>query len=480
MHPKAYFFSGDQYDRYDLVADTVEDGYPQAIAGNWRNLAFTDGIDAAFLPNDGKAYFFSGDRYARYDIASDRMEDGYPRPIAGNWPGLTFTDGIDAVVLWNNGKAFFFRGSEYARYDLATDRVDDGYPLAIAGNWPGFAFTDGVDAAVLWNNGKAYFFKGDQYLRWDLATDTVDEGYPAPIDGNWPGLSLNPVRASTLWTMPPLVGHSQDPNVAAVSGEHTTGAAAVIGQSNNGRGILGISATGQGAWGASDSSTGVVGVSETGAGMWGASNRGAGVVGVSQAWQGVYGETHSSEGGAGVWGEHKGGGNGVVGVSNSGAGVYGKGRLAAFFDGDVEVTGDIRLNSADCAEEFDVDCLDLIEPGTVMVLAEEGMLRPSQHAYDKCVAGVVSGAGAYKPGIVLDRHDSATRRMPIALLGKVYCKVDASYGPIRAGDLLTTAPTPGHAMKAGDPASAFGAVLGKALRSLPEGQGLIPVLIALQ
>ena len=37
-----------------------------------------------------------------------------------------------------------------------------------------------------------------------------------------------------------------------------------------------------------------------------------------------------------------------------------------------------------------------------------------------------------------------------------------------------------HAMKAGDPLKAFGAVLGKALRPWQSGQGMIPILIALQ
>jgi hypothetical protein len=66
------------------------------------------------------------------------------------------------------------------------------------------------------------------------------------------------------------------------------------------------------------------------------------------------------------------------------------------------------------------------------------------------------------------------------LLGKVYCKVDAGRGAIEIGDLLTTSPTPGHAMKADDPLKAFGAMLGKALGPLAEGRGLIPILIALQ
>ena len=42
-----------------------------------------------------------------------------------------------------------------------------------------------------------------------------------------------------------LVGDSNDPNVAAVSGVHTAGAGAVIGQSNDGRGVIGISEAGK-------------------------------------------------------------------------------------------------------------------------------------------------------------------------------------------------------------------------------------------
>ena len=71
-------------------------------------------------------------------------------------------------------------------------------------------------------------------------------------------------------------------------------------------------------------------------------------------------------------------------------------------------------------------------------------------------------------------------RMPIALIGKVYCKVDADFAVVHVGDLLTTSPTRGYAMKADDPQKAFGAVIGKALKSMSHGQGLIPILIALQ
>jgi hypothetical protein len=66
------------------------------------------------------------------------------------------------------------------------------------------------------------------------------------------------------------------------------------------------------------------------------------------------------------------------------------------------------------------------------------------------------------------------------LIGKVLCKVDTQYGSIAVGDLLTSSPTLGHAMKAVDPLQAFGAIIGKALRLLKSGQDLVPILVALQ
>ncbi len=141
--------------------------------------------------------------------------------------------------------------------------------------------------------------------------------------------------------------------------------------------------------------------------------------------------------------------------------------------------GDIILRNADCAEEFDL-AADGAVPGTVVVIGEDGRLHPSTTAYDRRVAGVISGAGAYRPGIVLDRNPSTSPRGAVALIGKVFCKVDAAYGAIEVGDLLTTSPTPGHAMRAGDAARAFGAVIGKALGSHESGPGLVPVLVAMQ
>lgn len=155
--------------------------------------------------------------------------------------------------------------------------------------------------------------------------------------------------------------------------------------------------------------------------------------------------------------------------------------------GNVEVTGDIRLLNADCAEDFDISDSEFrsIEAGTVMVLTENGSLQSSYREYDKKVAGIISGASGYKPGIILDRqgqdhYNENKERLPIALMGKVYCKVDARRSSIEIGDLLTTSSTKGYAMKAEDPMRAFGAVIGKALGSIKECMGMIPVLVALQ
>lgn len=296
------------------------------------------------------------------------------------------------------------------------------------------------------------------------------------------------------------IGVHGSSNTSTGTGGMSDSGIGVHGVSTAGPGVRGDAENGVGVFGGSKTSSGVGGMTDSGIGVHGVAKTGIGVRGDSEEWQGVYGHSSGNAGvvgesinlhgvfgmchnpnGGGVFGTNDVGGSGVIGVSDSGIGVSGKGgRLAGRFEGDVEVTGDIRLANADCAEDFDVVSLDAVEPGTVMVLSEDGALKPSDHAYDKCVVGVVSGAGGYKPGIVLDKQPAQGNRSPIALVGKVYCKVDAGSAPVEIGDLLTTSAKPGHAMKATDASKSFGATIGKALRPLAEGQGLVPILIALQ
>ena len=101
-------------------------------------------------------------------------------------------------------------------------------------------------------------------------------------------------------------------------------------------------------------------------------------------------------------------------------------------------------------EHFDIAEGDEAAPGAVMVINEDGAQSSCRKAYDKRVAGVISGAGEFKPGIISGSPDRPNARSPITLMGKVSCQVDAGYGPIEIGDLLTTSETSGHAMKATD------------------------------
>ncbi|MEU0549048.1 hypothetical protein [Micromonospora sp. NPDC005979] len=143
------------------------------------------------------------------------------------------------------------------------------------------------------------------------------------------------------------------------------------------------------------------------------------------------------------------------------------------------VHGDISLSNADLAEEFDVAAghLPSAIPGAVLVIGETGALELADKPYDTAVAGVVSGAGSFAPAMVLDRRPDSEQRRPLALAGKVYCLVDAAHGAVRPGDLLTTSPTRGHAMRVADPLKAVGAILGKALGPLQTGRALVPIMV---
>jgi hypothetical protein len=67
--------------------------------------------------------------------------------------------------------------------------------------------------------------------------------------------------------------------------------------------------------------------------------------------------------------------------------------------------------------------------------------------------------------------------VPMGVVGVLHTKVTNEGGAIRAGDLLVTSSTEGHAMKA-DPAKlGFGMVLGKALQDFDGPSGVIQVFV---
>jgi hypothetical protein len=135
----------------------------------------------------------------------------------------------------------------------------------------------------------------------------------------------------------------------------------------------------------------------------------------------------------------------------------------------------------DLAEPFKMK-EETLDKGSVVVIDKEhpGQLQRSSHAYDKRVAGIVSGANGVNSGISLHQEGVLEGGQNVALSGRVYVLADAGNGEIEPGDLLTTSDIPGHAMKVTDPARSQGAILGKAMSGLKEGKGMVLVLVTLQ
>lgn len=120
------------------------------------------------------------------------------------------------------------------------------------------------------------------------------------------------------------------------------------------------------------------------------------------------------------------------------------------------------------------------EPGDLIVVdpTRPGSFAKSSEPYSTLVAGIYST----KPGVTGKRSpaSSAAPEIPMAMIGIVPAKVSAENGPIKPGDLLVTSSTVGYAMKGTDPSRMTGAVVGKALGSVPKGTGVIEVLVTLQ
>ncbi|MBK8001040.1 MAG: hypothetical protein IPK15_20605 [Verrucomicrobia bacterium] len=149
--------------------------------------------------------------------------------------------------------------------------------------------------------------------------------------------------------------------------------------------------------------------------------------------------------------------------------------------GNVSVRSLTIRGGADVAEPFELTSDDIAK-GSVVVIDDKhaGKLKLSTRAYDTQVAGIVSGANGINPGISLYQQGALEGGQNVALSGRVYVKADASTGAIKPGDLLTTSSTPGHAMKVSDHSRSQGAILGKAMSGLKDGQGLVLVLVTLQ
>lgn len=168
-------------------------------------------------------------------------------------------------------------------------------------------------------------------------------------------------------------GESSNPNEPAVLGTSTAPdqGMGVMGTATRGSGVIGTSVDWIGVYGESNKFEGVRGTSKNKdhAGVVGTNEAGgsafygegsAGLIAVGKQWVGVYGETQAQPGvgSAGIWGDGKNGGDGVKGhasapgksgvagfhLTNQGPGIFGKGSPAGFFEGNVNITGNLNVN----------------------------------------------------------------------------------------------------------------------------------------
>ncbi len=140
----------------------------------------------------------------------------------------------------------------------------------------------------------------------------------------------------------------------------------------------------------------------------------------------------------------------------------------------LQITG-----GSDLSEQFDIS--GDVKPGMVVSIDPnaEGKLVVCHEAYDKKVAGIISGANGVLPGMLMGQLGSeANGDHPVALSGRVYCFADQSAGTIQAGDLLTTSSVKGRCMKVTDHTKAQGAIIGKAMGKVKND--MVLVLVNLQ
>ncbi len=216
---------------------------------------------------------------------------------------------------------------------------------------------------------------------------------------------------------------------------------------------------------------------------------------------GVYGETNSTDSWEGGVKGYSSANNsvGVLGQSYDGVGVKGDtgrsdGNYGLYTDDNAYIGGKLDLGGVVdpvIGERFEVVPDEEVQVGDVMVIDEDSQfLTRCTEEYDTKVIGVIGPEIDVKDGetMIITFGNRAANPLP-EKDGKtperviIKIKVDAKYGAIKRGDLLTTSPTAGHAMKAapvdleGIKMHRPGTIIGQALESLESGTGLIEVFV---
>ncbi len=206
--------------------------------------------------------------------------------------------------------------------------------------------------------------------------------------------------------------------------------------------------------------------------------RGCGVLGISRFGPGgVFASEHSFSAVVDGYGK--------IGEYEKNINLLGNGD-ALLVNGKTVFNGEIHIKSREeeslsgsFVEMFEIDNEEFVSAGDLLVVSDKGnsVLSHSRDEYDRRVIGVVAGS----PALVMNNTGKEDKLYPVALTGKVMCKVDARNRPVAPGDLIVTSNTPGCGMAGDiDSFSKVGSVIGKALDGLSEGIGVIPVFVSMK
>lgn len=109
---KIAFFIGRQYWLFN--SNKALPGYPRPLT-NLGLPASLSHVDAAMVwGHNGKTYFFSGEQYWRYDEFDASVELDYPRHIR-MWRGVPRN--VDAAFQYTDGQTYFFKGQNFWRFN---------------------------------------------------------------------------------------------------------------------------------------------------------------------------------------------------------------------------------------------------------------------------------------------------------------------------------------------------------------------------
>ncbi len=205
--------------------------------------------------------------------------------------------------------------------------------------------------------------------------------------------------------------------------------------------------------------------------------RGSGLLGLSKFGAGgVFASEHSYSLVADGYGQIK-KWDDSLNLQGNGDALYVNGK--SNFNGRIYINSDSNENNAplNMVEMFEVNEDEIILPGDLLIVSKKGdsILSRSRDQYTKSVIGVIS----HNPIMIINNSNTEKKIYPVILAGKALCRVDAREKTVNPGDLIVTSNTPGCGMAGEiDSFDKIGTVVGKALDSLADNIGIIPIFIS--